>query len=231
MTHSIGERILRETARRAVNRTKNKMVTKTTRSILKQVPASQNPFLADMAKTLTRQVVRTIADLMIAYAGGFMKKSQGHTNKIKKTSTKTKLILLCVLFGSTTTVAGTLPTQNIQLITSTDTISVTAEIADEPAEWTHGLMFRKELPETAGMLFIFNQQKKINMWMKNTLIPLDMLFFDNTGTIVHIAKDRIPLDKTLIPSQQPALGVLEVNGGFADKYKINVGDKIQYNTP
>ncbi len=244
-TSSIGKRIMRETARRTINRTKNKVVTQTTRTILKQVPKSKNPLLSRLTQSLTREAVRTVTDFMVGYAGGLIKKGRQSTPFLssahKKSSAATtrfhkqqstvkiKFMLAFALFlGVPNGVWATEipPTIPIEIITPTTTVPVTVEVADEAPEWERGLMFRKELPEMSGMIFLYFGEHPISMWMKNTYIPLDMLFFNKEGVIVHIAKNRQPLDETFIPSVKPVIGVLEVNGGFADKHQINIGDKI-----
>jgi uncharacterized membrane protein (UPF0127 family) len=91
-----------------------------------------------------------------------------------------------------------------------------------------GLMFRDRLPPDHGMLFLFADEREVSFWMKNTLIPLDLIFADASGRIVRIAERAVPLSTELIPSQAPVRAVLEVNGGTAERLHINVGDKLVY---
>lgn len=92
-----------------------------------------------------------------------------------------------------------------------------------------GLMGVKSLPNNHGMLFHFNPPtKQLSFWMKNTLIPLDILFIDANNMIYKIAKDNIPKSLTKISPEQKARYVLEINAGLADKYHIEVGDKIKF---
>lgn len=100
------------------------------------------------------------------------------------------------------------------------------EIASTPEQWTYGLMFRRSLPPDAGMLFVYDSDHEIQMWMKNTLIPLDMIFIKADGTILRIAERTVPQDLTTIPSGGPARGVLEVNGGTASRLGIKAGDRV-----
>ena len=103
------------------------------------------------------------------------------------------------------------------------------EIAKSNEQLEYGLMYRKSLLENEGMLFLFDREQIINMWMKNTPIPLDMLFIDNTGKIVHIAHNTTPNSLTVINSgDKPALAVLEIGGGIAKKHNINIGDNVDY---
>jgi uncharacterized membrane protein (UPF0127 family) len=100
------------------------------------------------------------------------------------------------------------------------------ELALSGAEKSRGLMKRKSLAKDAGMLFIFNKEEKLSFWMKNTLIPLDMIFIDQNGNITHIHSNARPLDKTLVTSPRKSLAVLEINGGLADEWGIKAGDSV-----
>jgi hypothetical protein len=106
-------------------------------------------------------------------------------------------------------------------------VSLDIEIAVTRAQAEYGLMFRRFLPENAGMLFLWDKDQAISMWMKNTIIPLDMLFVAGNGTIVKIAH-AIPFDLTPISSGQWVRGVIEINGGAAARQGIEVGDKVLY---
>ena len=100
------------------------------------------------------------------------------------------------------------------------------ELALTSAQQAKGLMFRTEMAEDAGMLFIFGRVNKLSFWMKNTLIPLDMLFLHPDGTIHHIHSNAKPQDLTAITSKFPAKAVLELNGGASDKMGIKEGDQV-----
>ena len=102
------------------------------------------------------------------------------------------------------------------------------EIADNDAERTQGLMWRKYMPEDDGMLFIFDDEEPLTFWMKNTYISLDMVFADKSGNIVSIYPEATPLSEASISSGAPAKYVVEVNADFCEKYGINVGDKIEF---
>jgi uncharacterized membrane protein (UPF0127 family) len=103
-------------------------------------------------------------------------------------------------------------------------------IADSPARREQGLMFVKELPESTGMLFVFDRPQRIQMWMKNTLIPLDMVFIDADGRIDNIAANARPLSLKIIDSRARVLGVLELAGGSAEKLGIHAGDIVQHSS-
>ncbi len=102
------------------------------------------------------------------------------------------------------------------------------QIADNDDERAEGLMWRKFMPENDGMLFIFDDEEPLTFWMKNTYIPLDMVFADKSGNIVSIYPEATPLSEASIPSGKPAKYVVEVNGGFCARYGITPGDKIEY---
>ena len=91
-----------------------------------------------------------------------------------------------------------------------------------------GLMYRQNLPENAGMLFIFTNEEPRSFWMKNTYISLDIIYINSKKEIVSIQKYTQPRSTYSIPSEKPAMYVLEVNAGFTDKYGIHPGDKIDF---
>jgi uncharacterized membrane protein (UPF0127 family) len=110
-----------------------------------------------------------------------------------------------------------------------DTIRrIDIEIADIESERTIGLMHRRSMPDTQGMLFIFEREEPRSFWMRNTLIGLDILYIQEDGTIESIAKYCVPKSEKSIPSRGPALYVLELIEGFCDIYNVEVGDKIEF---
>jgi len=102
----------------------------------------------------------------------------------------------------------------------------TVELADTPAEQNRGLMHREELARSAGMLFVYPRPQRVGFWMKNTLIPLDMIFLDATGTVRHVHHEAQPHDTTPIFGGSDVLAVLEINGGLARQYGISEGTEI-----
>lgn len=100
------------------------------------------------------------------------------------------------------------------------------ELATKRKELLEGLMFREELAEDGGMLFVFHRTDMQSFWMKNTLIPLDLLFIDEYGIVRHIHHEAKPHDLTSISSQVPVKAVLEINGGQAKAKGIKVGDRV-----
>lgn len=100
------------------------------------------------------------------------------------------------------------------------------ELATTPEQRAWGLMFREALAPDAGMLFVYAGERPVGMWMKNTLIPLDMLFIDGAGRIVNIVERAVPGSLKIIPSAGPVKGVLELNGGTAARLGIMPGDRV-----
>ena len=100
------------------------------------------------------------------------------------------------------------------------------EIAKTPEQLAQGLMHRTELPATTGMLFIYKPPRRIAMWMKNTQIPLDMLFAGRTGTVFYIKENAVPLSEDLIPAPGQVAYVLEVPAGTVKKLKLKAGDRL-----
>jgi len=116
--------------------------------------------------------------------------------------------------------------QTVEIATAGGTRRISVELAATPQAIGRGLMFRKHLPDGHGMLFDFGPERRIDMWMKNTLIPLDMIFIGADGRIRQIAENTKPLSTRLISSSGPARAVLEINAGAARKLGIAVGDRV-----
>jgi uncharacterized membrane protein (UPF0127 family) len=104
----------------------------------------------------------------------------------------------------------------------------TVEVADSPAERSRGLMFVEHMATTQGMLFVYGRPQSVSFWMRNTLIPLDMVFVDDTGVIRNIHSMAQPLDETSIFGGTEIQFVLEINGGLADRLGMDVGDQMQH---
>ena len=116
----------------------------------------------------------------------------------------------------------------LEIVTSDGKVArFKAEVVDNEATRECGLMFRKSLAPNVGMLFDFRTPQPVSFWMKNTLIPLDMLFIDQSGKIVNIYRQARPQSLDEIPSDGPVLGVLEIGGGRALDLDIEPGDKVR----
>lgn len=102
------------------------------------------------------------------------------------------------------------------------------EVADDPQERAQGLMHRESMPMGAGMLFIYDTPQSVSFWMRNTLIPLDLLFIDAAGVVQQIHSNAVPLDETPIPGGDDRLAVLEINGGLAARLGIDEGTEVRH---
>jgi len=101
-------------------------------------------------------------------------------------------------------------------------------LADTPQRQAQGLMFVRSLPEMRGMLFVHDEPRPMSMWMKNTYIPLDMVFIDGKGRIQQIVEQTKPHSLDLIQSKEPALAVLEIAGGEAQRLGIRAGQRVTH---
>jgi uncharacterized membrane protein (UPF0127 family) len=135
-------------------------------------------------------------------------------------------VLVVALMASAADVATSAELQTLEIASKTGVHAFQVEMAITPEEKEHGLMFRRELPEGHGMLFDFQVDQNVAFWMKNTYIPLDMLFIRGDGRILRIAENTEPLSERNIPSGGPVRAVLEVIGGTAKKLGIAAGDRV-----
>ena len=114
----------------------------------------------------------------------------------------------------------------LEIRTRTGSHRFTVEVARTARQHARGLMFRRRLAPDSGMLFLYRTSQPVTMWMKNTFIPLDILFVAADGRIVRIAQRTVPHSMQNIPSFGPVSAVLEVNGGTAARLGIRPGDRI-----
>jgi uncharacterized protein len=105
---------------------------------------------------------------------------------------------------------------------------IDVEIAENEAEQAKGLMYRPYMPDSVGMLFIFQNVQPQSFWMKNTHIPLDIIYVDSNKKIVSIQKNTRPYSEESLPSYGDVQYVVEVNAGYTDLHGIKVGDSIQF---
>lgn len=119
-------------------------------------------------------------------------------------------------------------TEALSIRTQSGTAGFTVEIAETPAQQETGLMHRRSLAGDAGMLFILPHERVVQMWMKDTPLPLDMLFIDLHGKIIHLAENTTPNSTDVIGTETPVLAVLEIKGGTAAKRGIRAGDYVMH---
>lgn len=144
---------------------------------------------------------------------------------------KQRFIFALAIFSSlvvyATAFASSMPHESLFILTKTGrTPSFLVEAANTPHARMQGLQGRKHLADNAGMLFVFEEPQFIAMWMKDTLIPLDMIFIDSTNHITKIHPSATPGSLRSITSPGPVSAVLELNAGITEKYGISIGDSI-----
>lgn len=118
--------------------------------------------------------------------------------------------------------------ETLEVVTQSARIRFFVEVADDDKERERGLMFRREVPPDQGMLFDFKTPQPVAFWMKNTLIPLDIIYIEADGTVLSIARNTTPLSEAPIPSGGPIVGVLELAGGRAEEIGLLPGDRIEH---
>jgi len=106
-------------------------------------------------------------------------------------------------------------------------IAVSVELATTPETRALGLMYRTELGPNHGMLFLFPDEQPLSFWMRNTKIPLDILYVDDDGRIVNVYESTTPFSEEVLPSSRPARFVLEVEGGFCERHGVGPGDLVR----
>ena len=140
-----------------------------------------------------------------------------------------RLVLgLLLVFGAGSVLADDCKSDLVELRGNWGQAAFAVEIADTPSERSRGLMFRESMPRGVGMLFVYESPRPASFWMKNTLIPLDMLFADETGRITQVHHRAIPGDLTPIDGGGGVFAVLEINGGLAQSYGITKGSLIRH---
>jgi uncharacterized protein len=122
--------------------------------------------------------------------------------------------------------AGSAEQQTLEIVSKSGVHVFTVELAVTDEERQKGLMFRRSLPESTGMLFDFKRDQDISMWMHNTYVSLDMIFIRGDGRILRIAENTETESDKIIPSGGPVRAVLEVVAGTAKKFGIAPGDRV-----
>ncbi|HEX3861683.1 MAG TPA: DUF192 domain-containing protein [Stellaceae bacterium] len=141
------------------------------------------------------------------------------------------VLLVVLLFAAVSPAVAQIeqfPTAPLSIVTAAGPQKFTVEVATTPGQMEQGLMFRQSLAPNAGMIFDFKVPSPAMMWMKNTLIPLDMLFVDAKGSIVNIAERTVPGSLDTIAAAAPVRAVIELNGGTASRLGIKPGDRVVF---
>ena len=123
----------------------------------------------------------------------------------------------------------TFSSEKIEVSIYNKNITFNVEVAKTIEERRIGLMYRKKLLDNEGMLFIFPREKIIQLWMKNTYIPLDVIFISENKVIVDIKKNMEKLSETIVKSKVKSRYALEFNAGLINKLDIEIGDKVLFN--
>jgi uncharacterized protein len=118
--------------------------------------------------------------------------------------------------------------ETLKLLTAQASHVIDVEIADTPAEKAQGLMFRTRLDDKSGMLFFYESPQEITMWMRNTYIPLDMVFIRANGTVHRIEAQTVPLSEDIVASRGDVTACLELAGGAAERLGLKPGDRIEH---
>jgi uncharacterized membrane protein (UPF0127 family) len=118
--------------------------------------------------------------------------------------------------------------ETLKLITARGTHAIDVEITETPAEKAQGLMFRTSLADTAGMLFFYETPQEITMWMRNTYIPLDMVFIRADGIVHRIEARTEPLSENIVASRGNVTACLELAGGAAERLGLKPGDRVEH---
>ena len=134
-------------------------------------------------------------------------------------------VLLC---GFGTAAAAECARDEVSLRGDWGQATFTVEVVDTPETRARGLMFREHMPRLAGMLFIYEEPQSVSFWMKNTLIPLDMIFVGPDGVVSRVHRDAVPGDETPIPGGPGVLVVLEVNAGMTEQFGIAPGTEMRH---
>lgn len=121
-----------------------------------------------------------------------------------------------------------LPAEKLTIVTGQGRFEFDVEIADDPVEQQRGLMFRTDLPTRRGMLFDFGQTRMVTMWMKNTPLPLDMIFIRADGTVARVAERTTPFSEDIVSSGEEVAFALELNAGVARLIGLKPGDRIEH---
>lgn len=139
----------------------------------------------------------------------------------------TGLLVALSLFVAAAGARAEAALQRLEFVTDSGRHVFKVELADSPDERAKGLMFRRSMPEDQGMLFDFHTETPVMMWMKNTYIPLDMIFVSRKGIVTHVAADTTPLSEDVISGGE-AYAVIELNAGASRKMGLKPGDAVRH---
>jgi uncharacterized protein len=143
-------------------------------------------------------------------------------------STLRQAAVIVALLGAAMPLAACSDEGKLVLHTETGDYTFNVDVVDTPESRAKGLMFVQELADDAGMLFDFKEEREVSFWMRNTFIPLDMIFVGADGLVKTIHVNARPQDPTSIPSEVPVRFVLEIPGGRSEEIGLEPGDKMDH---
>jgi uncharacterized membrane protein (UPF0127 family) len=138
------------------------------------------------------------------------------------------LVVVALLAAGLMQSAHAMRLETVKLITARGTHTIDVEVTETPAEKAQGLMFRTRLADTSGMLFFYDTPQEITMWMRNTYIPLDMVFIRADGVVHRIEARTEPLSENIVASKGDVTACLELAGGAAERLGLKPGDKVEH---
>lgn len=138
------------------------------------------------------------------------------------------LLVMCLAAMVAPVAALPVDSEPLVIETQAGPVEFDVELALTPSDRATGLMHRQSMPEMQGMLFRFDRTRMVVMWMKNTPLPLDMIFIDENGVVAGVARDTEPFSEAVIPSPGPVRYVLELNSGAAQRHGIAAGDRVRH---
>jgi uncharacterized protein len=147
---------------------------------------------------------------------------------IARRALRAPVLALVAAILALTSIATAQSLDKLEITTASGPHVFNVEVVDDEAGRERGLMYRRYLPADRGMLFDFKEEAPVTFWMKNTFIPLDMVFISRKGVVTGIFANAEPLSERLIPSGGPAYGVLEINGGVAQRIGLKIGDRVKH---
>jgi len=138
------------------------------------------------------------------------------------------LVVLALLAAGLMQSAQAMRQETLKLITARGTHVIDVDVTETPAEKAQGLMFRTRLADSAGMLFFYETPQEITMWMRNTYIPLDMVFIRADGVVHRIEARTEPLSEKIVASRGDVTACLELAGGAAERLGLKPGDRVEH---
>lgn len=139
-----------------------------------------------------------------------------------------RLILFLLGFVWTTAAAASCEQDQVEIKTRSGSVTYSVEIADGHLSRARGLMNRDTLCGQCGMLFLYNEQRRVSFWMRNVRFPLDMIFIDGSGRVAGVFENAQPHGEVAIHSPVPVIGVLEIRGGASRHAQITLGDLVRH---